>query len=31
VVGISIFEVLKGKKVVYRDGKTEVDPSAKEV
>lgn len=23
--------MLKGKKVIYRDGKTEVDPTAKEV
>ena len=31
VVSVSIFEVLKGKKVIYRDGKKEVDPTAKEV
>lgn len=31
VVGISIFEVLKGKKVIHRDGQTEVNPNAKEV
>jgi hypothetical protein len=31
IVGLSIHEVLKGKRVIYREGKVETDPNAKEV
>jgi hypothetical protein len=31
IVGLAIHEVLKGKKVIYRDNRVENDPSAKEV